>query len=234
MKTYQLLSKIIMKSIYIISSVLLISISYKTIGFFTGENNTIEVIKNRNTEIQAMDSNDASRKPFKLAVQSNLKDEIEDDENTLSSENRINDNHVENNDTEENVEYTDETQYYHQVENNYSSAHYRDNDLDNTGFDESFKTPQQGLTATAVHQNRNNSTAIESEADINSSDRQDYENNSLNRDSDYLNTNYTEENTVEDPLSHCPKSLHQGGTPYGIIMLKKAGCPRPENYNGSW
>lgn len=32
----------------------------------------------------------------------------------------------------------------------------------------------------------------------------------------------------------CPDSLYMGGNSYAVSMLKKAGCPKPENYEGPW
>jgi len=32
----------------------------------------------------------------------------------------------------------------------------------------------------------------------------------------------------------CPDSLYMGGSAYEVNMLKRMGCPKPENYNGPW
>jgi len=37
----------------------------------------------------------------------------------------------------------------------------------------------------------------------------------------------------EEPFP-CPDSLYRGGNSYAVNILKRAGCPRPANYDGPW
>ena len=32
----------------------------------------------------------------------------------------------------------------------------------------------------------------------------------------------------------CPSSVYMGGNGYAVAMLKRAGCPKPDNYQGDW
>jgi hypothetical protein len=32
----------------------------------------------------------------------------------------------------------------------------------------------------------------------------------------------------------CPDSLYMGGNSYAVAILKRAGCPKPSNYDGAW
>jgi hypothetical protein len=65
--------------------------------------------------------------------------------------------------------------------------------------------------------------------------------------SDAINKNTTPENKQVYPDNNqneqvadsafkmqCPSSLYMGGTEYEVNILKKMGCPKPDNYSGSW
>lgn len=135
-------------------------------------------------------------------------------------------------DIESNIDNSAEEWRHNQWHNNYADSY---SEPESKSLTESTDDTNRD-TESAAYTYSNNSAASTRQGNPDSLDTPQpvYQNVVNNSGADPVYTDDSNEVIENKPQIYCPKTLYMGGNSYAISMLKKSGCPKPDNYIGPW